>query len=103
MAVGAAAFLVATGFRSILQTIGLASEIMAEGLFIPGMAMIFMKRRAPLAGLLGLVLGGGFSVLSFLGSLGALPFSLPAWPRSVPFGLALSAAGFVFGFLFRRR
>jgi SSS family solute:Na+ symporter len=100
VAVGCAAFIAATGFRSILQTIGLASEIMAEGLFIPGMAMIFMKRRAPLAGLLSLVLGGGFSVLSFLSSLGALPFRLPAWPRSVPCGLALSAGGFVFGLFF---
>ena len=103
VAVGASALLVATGFRSVLQTIGLASEIMAEGMFIPGMAMIFMKRRAPLAGLLGLVLGGGFSVLSFLSSLGALPFSLPAWPHSVPYGLALSASGFAAGLLFRRR
>jgi SSS family solute:Na+ symporter len=97
LAVGAAAFLVATGFRSILQTIGLASEIMAEGLFLPGVAMIFMKRPAPLAGLLSLVLGGGFSVLSFLSSLGVLPFALPAWPHSVPYGLALSAFGFGVG------
>ena len=103
LAVGAAAFLVASEFRSILQTIGLASEIMAEGLFIPGMAMIFMKRRAPLAGLLGLVLGAAFSVLSFLGSLHALPFTLPAWPGSVPFGLAASAAGFVVGLIVERR
>jgi SSS family solute:Na+ symporter len=97
--VGIAAFLAASGFRSILQTIGLASEIMAEGLFIPGIAMIFMKRRAPLAGFLSLVLGGGFSVLSFLSSLGALPFALPAWPHSVPYGLALSASGFAFGLM----
>ena len=97
VAVGAAAFLVASGFRDILRTIGLASEIMAEGFFIPGMAMIFMKRRAPLAGFLSLVLGGGFSVLSFLGALGALPIGLPVWPHSVPYGLALSAVGFAVG------
>ena len=52
-----AGFLVATRFQSILTTIGLASEIMAEGLFVPGMAMIFLKKRAPLAGLLSLSLG----------------------------------------------
>lgn len=97
VAVGAAAFLAATGFRSILQTIGLASEIMAEGLFIPGMAMIFMKRRAPLAGLLSLSLGGGFSILSFLSSLGILSLHLPAWPHSVPYGLGLSLLGFGIG------
>jgi SSS family solute:Na+ symporter len=103
VAIAVAAFLAATGFRSILLTIGLASEIMAEGLFIPGMAMIFMKRRAPLAGFLSLVLGGGFSIVSFLGSLGALPFRLPSWPHSVPYGLALSMLGFGVGLLFRRR
>ena len=103
VAVGVGAFLAASGFRSILQTIGLASEIMAEGLFIPGMAMIFMKRRAPLAGLLSLCLGGGFSILSFLSSRGLLFVHLPAWPHSVPYGLALSAAGFAVGLLFHRR
>jgi len=103
VAVGAGAFLAATGFRSILQTIGLASEIMAEGLFVPGIAMIFMRRRAPLAGLLSLGLGGGFSILSFLSSLGILPIHLPAWPRSVPYGLAASAIGFVAGWAFGRR
>ena len=97
LGVGAVAFLAASGSRSILQTIGLASEIMAEGLFIPGVAMIFMKRRAPLAGLLSLCLGGGFSILSFLSSRGLLPVHLPAWPHSVPYGLALSLLGFVFG------
>ncbi len=101
LGVGAVAFLAASGSRSILQTIGLASEIMAEGLFIPGMAMIFMKRRAPLAGLLSLGLGGGFSILSFLSSRGLLFVHLPAWPHSVPYGLGLSAIGFGLGLALR--
>jgi SSS family solute:Na+ symporter len=76
---------------------------MAEGFFIPGMAMIFMRRRAPLAGFLSLVLGGAFSVLSFLGSLGALPLRLPAWPHSVPYGLAASLGGFGMGMILNSR
>lgn len=96
--VGIMAFLVATQFQSILKTIGLASEIMAEGLFIPGIAMIFLKRKLPLAGLLSLVLGGSFSVASFLSEANLFFFSLPPWPFSVPYGLTLSLIGFLIGF-----
>ncbi len=95
--VGGAAFLVATRFQDILKTLGLASKIMAEGLFIPGLASILMKRRAPLAGLLSLLIGGGYALVCFLGEAGALSVAVPAWPRSLPLGLTLSAGGFVIG------
>jgi SSS family solute:Na+ symporter len=94
----AAAFLVATRFQNILKTLGLSSEIMAEGLFIPGMAMLWLRGKRPLAGGLSLVLGGGFALAGFFSSLGVLPFRLPAWPHSVPFGLGLSFVGFIGGF-----
>lgn len=100
--VGGAAFLVATRFQSILKTLGLASEIMAEGLFIPGMAMIFLKKRLPLAGLFSLLLGGGFSAAGFLCEMKLLPLSWPSWPYSVPYGLALSLAGFFSGFVIEK-
>jgi SSS family solute:Na+ symporter len=103
LVVGLAALAVALRFQSILKTIGLSSEIMAEGFFIPGLAMIFMKRPRPLAGLLGLAFGGGFALASFLGAMGLLPLGLPAWPRSVPYGLALSAAGFFIGWFLKRK
>ncbi|MCX6559478.1 MAG: sodium:solute symporter family protein [Candidatus Aminicenantes bacterium] len=93
----AAAFAVATRFQSILKTIGLASEILAEGFFVPGLAMILSVRRRPWAGLLSLGLGGGFAVLSFLSTSGVLPLPIPAWPFSLPYGLGLSLAGFAFG------
>lgn len=93
----ATAFAVAARFPSILQTLGLASEIMAEGFFVPGLAMILSTRRRPLAGLLSLGLGGGFAVLSFLSAAGILPFALPTWPHSLPYGLGLSALGFAVG------
>ena len=95
--VGGLAFLVATRFQSILKTLGLASEIMAEGLFIPGMAMIFLKRKFPLAGLLSLVFGGGFSSLGFLSEMKLLPLRWIPWPFSVPYGLGLSLVGFIAG------
>jgi SSS family solute:Na+ symporter len=70
---------------------------MAEGLFIPGMAMLFLKKKLPAAGLLSLLLGGGFSLLSFFDDAGIVHLSLPDWPRSVPVGMALSVAGFIIG------
>jgi SSS family solute:Na+ symporter len=93
------AFGIATRLQSILQTLGLASEILAEGLFVPGMAMFVFKKKRPLAGALSLVLGGGFALLSFFSALKILPISLPAWPFSVPYGVALSIFGFALGYL----
>lgn len=98
----AAAFLVATRFQSILKTIGLASEIMAEGFFVPGLAMILSKRRRPLAGLLSLGLGGGFAIASFLSASGVASLPIPAWPFSLPYGLGLSFFGFLVGALLDR-
>jgi len=100
--VGGMAFLVATKFQNILKTLGLASEIMAEGLFIPGIAMIFLKKKLPLAGLLSLLLGGGFSVVGFLCEVELLRFSWPSWPYSVPYGLSLSLTGFAVGYVVER-
>lgn len=102
MLVAIISFAVATQFRSILKTIGLASEVMAEGLFIPGMAMFLFKKKMPLAGGLSLALGGGFALASFCSELGIFPGSLPSWPYSVPYGVGLSMAGFAAGFLLER-
>lgn len=93
------AFLVATRFQSILQTLGLSSEIMAEGLFVPGIAMLRLRDRRPLAGGLSLAFGGGFALAGFLSILKVVPVRLPAWPYSVPYGVALSLCGFVVGYL----
>jgi len=93
------AFGIATRFQSILQTLGLASEIMAEGLFVPGMAMFIFRKKRPLAGGLSLLLGGGFAMLGFLSALKVLPLLLPQWPDSVLYGVALSIFGFAAGYL----
>jgi SSS family solute:Na+ symporter len=91
------ALAVASRFQSILATLGLASEIMAAGLFVPGVAMLFLKKRWPLAGGLSLLLGGGFALASFLSALGVLRLPFPSWPFSVPYGVALSLAGLGIG------
>jgi SSS family solute:Na+ symporter len=95
--IGAAAFLVATRFEDILTTLGLASKIMAEGLFLPGLAAVLIKRRAPLAGLLSLVAGGGYALACFFAEARILPFAVPPWPLSLIPGLGLGTGGFVLG------
>jgi len=92
--VGGLAFAVATRFQDILKTLGLASEIMAEGLFIPGMAMLFLKRRLPWAGLTALGLGSGFALAGFFTEVGLLSLPLPRWPFSLPMGILFSCLGF---------
>lgn len=99
---GVLAVLIALRFNSIIKTLGLASEIMAEGLFIPGMYMLFFKQKRPLAALLSLILGGGFSLLVFVNAYG-LHLPLPQWPYSLPYGLGLSILGFVTGYLMDKR
>jgi SSS family solute:Na+ symporter len=93
------AFLVATQFQSILKTLGLASEIMAVGFFIPGVAMIFLKKKWPFAGFLSLVLGLGFALVGFFCEIGLFAFRWLEWPFSVPYGVALSLIGFFLGML----
>ena len=61
----ALAFLIATRLQNILKTLGLASEIMTEGLFLPGVVMVFLRRKLPTAGLLSLVLGGDVFFVGF--------------------------------------
>lgn len=93
------AFLVATRFESILETIGLASEIMAEGLFFPAVTMLFLRHRAPLAGFFSLSAGMIFSFGNFLSGAGVLAWPFPPWPFSLPFGLGVSILGWVVGYL----
>ena len=72
---------------------------MAVGFFIPGVAMIFLKKKWPLAGLLSLVLGLGFALVGFFCEIGLFAFRWPEWPFSVPYGFALSLIGFFIGML----
>lgn len=99
VALAAAAFLVATRFGDILKTLGLASKVMAEGLLIPGLAALFLKKKAPWAGLLSLACGGGYAVLCFLEEAGLGLVPVPPWPWSLPLGVGLGAAGFLAGLL----
>lgn len=100
--IAAIALLIASQIKSILLSLGLASEIMTVGFFIPGIAMIFMHEKAPFAGFLSLTLGILFSLTGFLSQMGVFPQVLPEWPFSVPFGLLLSFSAFMLGLMIDR-
>jgi len=102
LALAAASLLIAIRLGDILRTLGLASTIMAEGLLVPGLAALFLKKRAPLAGLLSLLLGGGHATVCFLAESGLGLLAVPPWPRSLPLGVGLGAAGFIFGLFLER-
>lgn len=91
------ALAVAFKLQTILQALGLASEIMAEGLFLPGLAMLFLKKKYPRAGLLALLLGGGFALVGFLAQINLIPLKWLSWPQTLPLGVSLSALGFIIG------
>jgi SSS family solute:Na+ symporter len=93
---GILAVTIALSFDSIILVLGLASQIMAQGFFIPGMAALFWKKQKQKAGTLSILLGGGFSILAFVNTYG-LNLPIPAWPHSLPIGIALSLAGFLIG------
>lgn len=93
---GLLAALTALRFASVIKILGLASEIMAEGLFIPGIYLLFSKRKKPTAALLSLIFGGGFALLAFINAYNHF-LPIPEWPHSMPYGLGLSAFGFIAG------
>lgn len=94
---GIFAVLIAFKFKSIIQTLGLASMIMAVGLFLPGIYAIFFKKRKPLAGLLSLIIGGTYALLVFVNTYN-LGLPIPPWPYSLPLGLGLAILGFGLGY-----
>lgn len=97
--IGLLALAIASRLQTILQSMGLASEIMAEGLFIPGVAMLFLKKKHPWTGLLSLSLGGGFALVGFLAQIEIISVNWPLWPKSLPWGLTLCLGGFGLGLI----
>ncbi len=101
-AIAIASLLVALRLKGILQTLGLSSLVMAQGLFVPAAGALLLKKKSPLAGWLALALGGSAAFLCFLVEAGLARLPLPVWPYSLPFGLGLSLAGFFAGLAMTR-
>ncbi len=97
--IGLSAFIIASQIPSILTTLGLASEIMTVGFFIPGIFMLYTKKIRPAAGLFGLGSGTLYALFGFFCRIELLTFKWPEWPYSVPGGLAVCAVGFTAGWI----
>ncbi|MFW6139815.1 MAG: sodium:solute symporter family protein [Acidobacteriota bacterium] len=102
LVIGGLAFLIATRLQSILTTLGLASEIMCVGFFIPGIAMLYFPKKKPFAGGLSLSFGALYSFIGFLSSIEFIHLKWLEWPYSVPAGLGISGAGFLVGLVIDR-
>jgi len=59
--------------------------------------MLFLKKKHPRAGLLALLLGGGFALVGFLAQINLIPLKWLSWPQTLPLGVSLSALGFIIG------
>jgi len=93
---GLLSLLISLKFESIIRVLGISSEILAEGLFIPGMYALFFKKKKPIAASLSLIFGGGFALLVFFNNYG-LELPLPKWPNSLPYGIGISLFSFFIG------
>jgi len=103
MVVGGLAFLIATRLQSILKTLGLASEIMCVGFFIPGIAMLYSEKKRPFAGGLSLFFGAMYSFVGFLSETRLIGLNWLEWPYSVPLGLGISGVSFLAGLIIDRK
>ncbi len=99
---GLLSLIVSLRFTSIIKVLGISSEIMAEGLFIPGIYALFFKKKRPIAGTLSLIFGGGFALIVFLNNYG-LNLPLPSWPHSLPYGIFISLISFIIGYIIDKK
>jgi|GEM_PF-2421511 len=83
--------------REILLVLGLSSQFLSCGLFIPLIFSMILKEPQKFSGLLSLFSGFIYSLLSYFKSAWGLNFPLPQWPKSVPLGIFISFFFFLVG------
>lgn len=98
--IGSLAVLLAMQFQSVLQTILYAYSFMVSGLFIPTLGAYFWKRGTSLGAMLGMLGGGGLTILLLMDIL-----VLPEWLAKMGFdaslyGIVASGILFIAGSLF---
>lgn len=96
--VGILSIVISLKIPSILKTLGLSSEIIAESLFIPIVYSLFSRKENRLGGQIVILLGFALSLFSFSSEL----FSLKTyfkWPYSILISLPLLFFVFMLSFL----
>lgn len=83
--------------REILLALGLSSQILVCGLFVPLIFSMILRESPKISGLLALFSGFIYSLLSYFKSGLGLNLPIPPWPESVPFGIFISFLFFLAG------
>ena len=93
---GILAIIIATQFKTVLDSILYAYSFLVSGLFVPTLGAFFWKPASSSGALIAMICGGGITVILIaLKSTGVL--SLPLGLDPVVFGIAFSALTFIAG------
>ncbi len=99
--VGVISIIISLKIPSIIKTLGLSSEIIAESLFIPVIFSLISKKKNRIGGRIVILLGFLLSLLSF--STEIFSINIPfRWPYSILFSLPLLILIFMLSFLLGR-
>ncbi|MEB3286495.1 MAG: sodium:solute symporter family protein [Vampirovibrionales bacterium] len=97
------AIIIAVAFQDIIHVLWMSADVFASAMVVPVMGILFFAQPKRLSGVLAMVFGLGFSILSMafqyhwfaLDSL--LPFLWPQAPYSTLVGVSVSLLGFTLG------
>ncbi len=83
--------------EEILLGLGLSSQFLVCGLFVPLIFSMVLKRTPEIAGIFSLFSGLFYSMASYLKSGLGLKIPIPFWPQSTPLGILISLFFFLLG------
>ncbi len=99
--VGFISIIISLKIPSIIKTLGLSSEIIAESLFIPILFSLISKKKNRIGGRIVIILGFLLSLLSFSTEIFSINISF-RWPFSILLSLPLLILIFMLSFLLER-
>ncbi len=88
--------------KDILIALGLSSQILACGLFVPLIFSMVLKNPPAISGILSLFAGFLYSMASYFKSGLGFGIPIPSWPQSVPLGIIVSYIFFFSGMIIDR-
>lgn len=86
--------------KNVLLALGLSSQILVCSLTVPLFFTLFFKKPPVLSGILSLIAGFLYGLLSYLKSSYGLKIPIFQWPESSIFGVIISFIFFIFGWFF---
>lgn len=86
--------------KNVLLALGLSSQILVCGLTVPLFFALFLKKPPVFSGILSLIVGFLYGLLSYLKNSYGLRIPIPQWPESFILGVIISLLFFIFGYFF---